>query len=174
VEQITGASVATVGVLVGMFSWEILHGATVGVPPVGLFRSASSPDRQYLPIEHEGGFYGACRDWKSSDLSLEVTQVFSPPNDLRDDTDDFAKLLPDQALKFLRYYVLARCFGRQGEGFRPNLASHYEGRFRLGIQLFKRLLDVAHKDRDFTRIPITAREHRPPRVRLPAEFPRVA
>mgnify|MGYP001608696454 CR=1 FL=1 len=173
IEQLNGATVATVGTLRGAFWWEALHGTTFSFPPLGAVRSVSSPDRQYMPIV-DGmalALYGSAREWHSSALAVTVTEIFVAPLELTE--DDSAALIPTQMLKYLRYYVLGFALGRQGEGYRPDVATHYLSRYELGMRAMMRSHDVARKDRDYTREPVGGRSVTPPRVRFPSNFPLV-
>ena len=86
---------------------------------------------------------------------------------------DAPVLIPAPLQKYLRYYVLSRAFGREGEGQRLDLAQHYEARFQRGAQLLKRFGDSAHADRVFRRQEPNLGRGRPPLVRLPSEFERI-
>jgi len=76
--------------------------------------------------------------------------------------------------KYLRYFTLARAFGVEGEGKRPDLSQHYMERFDRGVKFMMRLADVAFHDRVYQRQDVEmTRRTRPPRVRLPSTYPRV-
>lgn len=173
VEQIDGDTPDAVGAILGTFSWEVLFGATVAGPALGIVRQVTTPDRQYLGIcdASTGRFVGGPREWHSMDDSITVYQSYTPAFDL--DIGDMPELVSEQVMKYVRYYVLSRAFGRQGEGYRPELASHYRQRYQLGVRLMQRLLDIAYKDRDWTRQPFSTGPVRPPRVRFPSNFPTV-
>ncbi len=173
-EQLNGSTPSTVGVLLGLFTWEQLHGAVVNDFAPGIIRGGTSPDRQYWPFVDASSqrIWGVPRAWRSTTLSVMVTQAYVPEKQLQ--LEEFPGFIPVPLQKYLRYYVLARAFGRQGEGYRPALAQHYLGRFELGMRFFTRLLDVCQKDRDWTRQPVgLLTGNRPPRVRFPSTFPRV-
>lgn len=173
-EQLEGSTPSTVGVLLGLFSWEALHGATVAGPKTGTLRQGFSGDRQYhgIPDAMTGAFVGLSRRYRSSELAVMVTEMYLPDQELQEE-DNVPELLPRQLLKYLRYYVWSRAYGRQGDGYRPELAEHYRGRFDLGARFLNRLLDLAQKDRDWTRAPVAELAQRPLRVQFPAQFPRV-
>ena len=82
-------------------------------------------------------------------------------------------LLPPQRAKYLRYYTLFRAFNRQGEGYDGLMAAFFEQRFHRGITFLRRLQQIARRDRQAARDPIQAQRRRPPRVRLPSNYPAV-
>ena len=177
VEQLDGVTTpSNVGELRGTFYFEhefTLIGATVPTLYMGTVRTISSPDRQYFPIQEstEGGYTGIARAWRASSLAVTVDEVYTLQREIG--KDESPGLLPRQALKYLRYYVLAKCFGRQGEGSNPGLAKHYMARYEVGWRHFQRLRDLAYRDRDWQRQPAGMLTARPGRVRFPSNFPRV-
>lgn len=172
-----------------VFQWEIeqLNGETVTVLTaggeldtstllfgLGLARSLSSPDRQYVPMVSEAAplaLLGGIRDWRSSADNLMALEVVVPPVDLGE--TDAPVLIPEPLQKYLRYYVWSRAFGREGEGQRLEVAQHYDQRFQRGVALLKRFGDSASMDRVFRREDDRMDHGRPPLVRLPATFERV-
>ena len=174
-EMQDGATTFTDSVVIGTYSWEAESGAVNVVNfPAGVVRGASSADRQYMPI-YLGGtkqrLLGAPRDWRSSKQNVSILQTILPDNDLVEtETPD---LVPSQMFKYLRYYVWSRAFGRQGEGHNLILASHYERRFRRGVVIFNKLSILTHRDVVYARESIGPTSRRPPRPKLPPEFPRV-
>ena len=172
-QQLDGDTL-TASVTVGSYSWEVEFGAPSVIFGLGPVRGATSPDRQYLPLISDAtvmSLLGSARDWRSTEDALSALEVVIPQQDLAE-TDE-PELIPDQMQKYLRYYVLSRAFGREGEGQKPEMAAHYEARFKRGVALMKRLADVAHKDRIYARDMPSEAPPRPPLVRLPSEFPRV-
>jgi len=159
----------------GTFTWELEFGAPSVVLGVGTIRGVTSDDRQYWPVFSDAQptlLCGRVGDWGSSDDSVLALEVVTPDLDLLE--TDTPALIPGPMQKYLRYFVLSRAFGRPGEGRSPVLADHYARRFNRGVAFFQRLGDVARKDRQYQREEATgADRRRPPRVRLPAEFPRV-
>lgn len=172
-EQLAGATVSATGAILGTFSWEVLFGAAVASQTCGVVRQVTTADRQYLGMcdASTGRFVGCPREWHSMDDSITVLQSYTPAFNL--DVGDMPELVSGQLMKYVRYYVLSRAFGRQGEGYQPQLAGHYSQRYTLGVRLMQRLLDVAHKDRDWTRQPFATGPVRPPYVRFPSNFPSV-
>src|SRR3990172_1736685 len=171
-QQLDGTTL-TASETIGTYSWEDEFGAPTIHFGVGLVRGATRPDRQYLPLVTDAtvmSLLGSARDWRSTENALSALEVVIPQQDLTE--DDEPALIPEQMQKYLRYYVLSRAFGREGEGQKPEMAAHYEARFKRGVALMKRLAHVAHKDRIYARDMPSESPSRPPLVRLPSEFPR--
>lgn len=142
----------------------------------GLVRRIDSPDRQYWPKAEtkRNTPLGTPVDWHSSDSALLVWEVIIPhtTGDLQE-TDE-PHLIPVQAQKYLRYYVLAKAFGRPGEGTNSDLAQHWMQRFERGVRLMTKLSDVAQDTRHWQRDNLVpSRGGRPPRVQFPSNFPKV-
>lgn len=168
------AATLRTSVVAATYYWENEFGGPSISFGVGLIRGATSPDRQYLPIVTDAtvmSLLGSARDWRSTEDALSALEVVIPQQDLAE-TDE-PELIPDQVQKYIRYYVLSRAFGREGEGQKAEMAAHYEARFKRGVALMRRLADVAHKDRMYVRDMPSEAPPRPPLVRLPSEFPRV-
>jgi hypothetical protein len=161
--------------IIGTYSWESALGAeNVQNFAVGTVRGANSPDRQYLPIHLDPTpqrLVGVVRDWKSSTDTVQVLQTVLPDRDLAE--TDTPSLLPAQMLKYIRYYILSRAFGRQGEGHNSIMAAHYERRFRQGAEKFNHLSALTNRDVVYAREPAKQGRGRVPRPRLPAHFPRI-
>lgn len=162
---------------IGTYTWELEVGADNSQDfAVGTCRGVDSPDRQYLPAYYDQQtsqrFLGRIVTWESSVNNISVLQVILPNRDLI--TTDIPTLLPEQMLKYVRYYVWSRAFGRQGEGQKPLLAAHFERRFKGGVMLFNKLSALTHRDVVYARRPAEmGRRRRPPRPKLPPEFPRL-
>ena len=174
-EHMNGATAFTTGVKQPCFSWESQHGAAVLALGLGGIRAVVSPDRQYLGMTGDptqATLLGGIRDWRSSTDSLAILEVVVPDAALPDD-DSIPALIPTPLTKYLRYYTLARAFGRVGEGHNTILADHYTRRFLRGVAFFRRLADVAHRDRVFQREMVVPPSRRIARVSLPAEYPAV-
>jgi hypothetical protein len=159
---------------VGSQQWESQHGAAEAWPPLGSVRSLSSPDRQYVNLEqtNRNTPLGIIKLVKSSNDNLLLLQVVGPAIAPVTEEDDLV-LIPSQMQKYIRYFVLARAFNRQGEGHQPNLATFYQRRFERGIQVLRNLGNLARRDRQWQRGPITPSARRPATVRLPSSYPRV-
>lgn len=170
--QLEGATL-TAGATAGTYAWEVLFGAPAQVFAWGTVRGVASADRQYLPVIRgvtNDRMVGTLRDWRSSANAISILETVIPEADLTE--EDPADLIPREMLKYLRYYVWSRVFGRQGEGQNPKIAKHYFDRYGRGVAFFRKLHDVAQRDRMWARDPEAIDSRRPARVRLPAEFPR--
>jgi hypothetical protein len=179
------ASTIRTGGTIGSFSWAsqltvaVTGNTTLGSDAmplaIGMPRQISSPDRQYLPVMRGSGVSlvnGTIRDWGSSDGNFFVTYNAINQSDLA--VTDSPDLLPDPVSKYLRYYVLWQAFGRQGEGYRQDLADHWYARFERGARFMRKLADVAYTDHIYVREEVGANEvRRVPMVSLPPQFERV-
>ena len=138
---------------------------------VGTIRSIESEDRQYWAQNPSNiaAFYGGIRQFQSSDDALEIWHTVVPRVDLTDtDTPD---LLPVQAHKYLRFFVLSKAFGRQGPAMNIQMADLYTAMFERGIQTWKRLTNLAKEDQILGReMAEDSRGARLPLVRLPANY----
>ena len=157
------------------YHWETVHAGIDELDfSLGTIREMTSPDRQYVPAMTESGQYGlvgSIREWKSSEDALLFHQVVIPTVKLTE--ADTPGLIPAQLVKYCRFYTLSRALGRSGEGQNLTMAQIYDAKFQRGVGLFKRLGNVAFKDMVYVRQSAGARDERPPRVRLPAEFQRM-
>jgi hypothetical protein len=175
-QQLNGETIVvyTTGGIFGMFPWEAEFGSASITFGLGGVRGIASPDRQYMPMVSEAAplaLLGGIRDWRSSADNLMALEVVVPPVDLGE--TDAPVLIPEPLQKYLRFYTLARAFGREGEGQRVELAQHYDQRFQRGVQLLKRFGDSAHADRTYRRQEASQGRGRPPLVRLPSQFERI-
>lgn len=164
----------TTGATLGCFNFESDHGATARTFALGLIRDITSPDRQYLALStgaSPDAFCGIVRDFKSSVNSVSIMENVIPENTLTE--SDVPDMIPTQLSKYLRYYVLSRAYGREGEGKRPDLSAHYMLRFKRGITVFSRMANITHLDRYYIREETMDAAIRPPRVRLPVHYPQV-
>lgn len=164
----------TTGSPAGMFPWEMAFGAASITFGVGTVRGLTSPDRQYWPMVTDAtplALVGGIRDWRSSEDNLMALEVVVPSMDLTE--EDAPVLIPTPLQKYLRFYVLSRAFGREGEAQNVQLAQHYDQRFQRGCQLLKRFGDSAHADRTYRRQAPAISRSRPPLVRLPSQFERI-
>jgi hypothetical protein len=140
---------------------------------VGIARWLKSGDRQYLGVAYDSGqdLLGISRRFASSEDSLTVWHTILPDRPLTE--DDEPDLLPDQAHKYIKFYVLAQAFSRKGEGQRMDMAEHFSQLYQLGAGLLAMLGTPSVLDRVYAREQVKdASIQAPPRVRLPAEFPR--
>ncbi len=172
---LNGETALTDSATMGTYTWEHYDGgAERFLLAVGQARTITSSDRQYLPIMSDttlGALLGRIVDWRSSEDSVFALEVVIPDSDLVE--DDTPTLIPPQLMKYIRYFVLSRCFGRPGEGRQPILADFYGRRFQRGVDLFRAFGNVARADRVYQRQLAEPARSRPPYVRLPAEFPNV-
>ena len=175
IEQMAGATTFTTGVTTFTYKWETELDATLTPPDfaVGMTRAFSSPDRQYLPMAYDSGEYvltGTIRDFKSSVNSVSILETIINVRDLQE--DDSPALIPSRMAKYLRYYVWAMAFGRQGEAQNASLWQHYKVRFDEGVKFLSALTNLTNMDRNYARSldPVLVRS-RPPMPRLPATYP---
>ena len=176
VEQLNGEAqtVHTSPAYIGMFTWESEFTTVYIDFGLGSVRGVSSADRQYLPLISDPTatpLIGGIRDWHSSTDNVMVLETVVPSVDLSE--LDKPVLVPDAMQKYLRYYVLSRAFGRDGEGMNLEMSDHYDKRFMRGVRFLTKLADVAFADRTYRRQEQTTARDRPPLVRLPSQFERV-
>jgi hypothetical protein len=154
------------------YHWEASFlNQTLPVFGVGTIRSITSPDRQYWAqnASTSAAFYGGIRQFQSGEDALEIWHTVVPRETLQlTDTPD---LLPTQAEKYLRYFVLSRAFGRSGPANNAQLAAHYLQRFDQGVATWTKLTNVAKEDQVIVRETADGSgPRRVPLVRLPANF----
>lgn len=162
------------GVVQPTVAWEHLHGAAWVVLGLGTIRQMVSPDRQYYAHAYDvqtDGLMGRVTRWSGSQGALSLLEVVGP--DVTIDETVVPQLIPRPLLKYVRYYVWARAFGRPGEGHSSILADHYGRRFARGVTALARFHDVAHRDHVYIRGAAASAPVRPARVSLPPEFPAV-
>lgn len=140
---------------------------------VGLVRHISSPDRQYWPVvlRNDQVHTGIPTVFHSDNDGLLVLEQINA-DEVTFDEEDTPGLLPSQMAKYCRYGVLARVFGRQGEGQQLDLAAFFAYWFETGKRLLPQLARLARKDVQYARGPVIART-RPPRPHLPSHYPYV-
>jgi hypothetical protein len=138
-------------------------------PGLGIPRVISSPDRQYLATQ---GTLGVPRHYASSGGNLLILEVVGPGvEDLHE--EDTAVLIPQPIMKYLKYFVLARAWERQGEGRQPGLSAICQQRFDRGVEVMKHLGWLSRKDSNFQRIPVDgSRGRRQPVAQYPPSYPR--
>lgn len=176
-EALEGATTFTTATTVCTYAWEVEMAGEDSVVHfgVGALRQATSPSRQYLPQAYDTGeleVIGAARDFKSSADSISVLESIVHTRELQE--DDSPALIPERMFKYLRYYVLATAFMREGEGQRPDLAQLYQARFNMGQALLTKLVQLTAADRNYVREAGMQRgAGAPPRPRLPSTFPRL-
>lgn len=154
------------------YHWEaIMQNQEPPVFGVGTIRSIESEDRQYWAqnASNSAAFYGGIRQFQSSEDALEIWHTVVPRVDLTEqDTPD---LLPAQAHKYLRFFVLAKAFGRQGPAMNLQLSSLYQAQFEKGVSTWAKLTNLAKDDQILGREMVDdVRRTRVPLVRLPANY----
>lgn len=139
--------------------------------PYGFLRAITSTDRQYLSQPTWRAPTGTIRECQGSSLSLLLWELVIPDHPALNEAD-IPDMIPAPLQKYLRAFVLARAFARQGELQRLDLAAWYEQRWQRGILLLKRLGFVARHDRTYQRQGVSQHSRAVPRPRLPSTFPR--
>ena len=172
--HLEGTTLTAEAAYIFAYPWENEFAGLAGrsVVGVGMFRSATGA-RQYLCESADvpgGSLLGTVRSWASADDNLFLDYSVLPETVAEADSPS---LLPGQFSKYLRFYVLSRAFGREGEGYHPTLSEHFSQRFGLGMAFLRQIARFAMKARTYQSQGITASFQRPPRVRLPATYPRV-
>lgn len=160
---------------IGTFANESMFGADEITLSVGMGRMVNSEDRQYIPAPYDSGTQEICgipRDFKTSEDSLTIWEAIAPTRELTE--SDVIALIPQQMAKYLKFYVLSRAFSRKGQGFRPDMAQHFQSFFQIGLALLTKIgnqgfIDRVYGRQSFTGSPIA----RPPRVQFPTNFERV-
>lgn len=140
---------------------------------VGIVRRMSSPDRQYWPVilRNDQIPTGIVTVLHSDEDALLVLEQINADEVTFDETD-IPGLLPAPMRKYCRYHVLARAFGRQGEGRQLDLAAFFAFWFETGKRILPQLARLARKDVQYARGPVVTRT-RPPRPHLPSGYPYV-
>jgi hypothetical protein len=129
--------------------------------------------RQYIcedSVEPGDPPLGIPMSWTGSDNAILLDYSMHAPTL---EEEDSPELLPQAFSKYLRYYVIARAYGRVGEGHNPDLAAHYEMKWQMGVKLLERISKLHSTVRTYQNQPMELRQFRPMRPRLPAEYPRI-
>jgi hypothetical protein len=134
---------------IGTYAWEAMHGAASVTFALGTVRGVESAERQYWPQQAWAPALGVVRHWASSVGNVLAWHVLIPDAPLLE--TDIPAMVPGPLQKYLRYYTLARVFGREGEGYHPALAAHWQQRWMRGPALLQRLGDSAHAARTWQR-----------------------
>lgn len=154
------------------YHWEyVMLNMTPPAFGVGTIRSIESEDRQYWAqnASNSAAFYGGIRQFQSSDDALEIWHTVIPRVELTE--NDTPDLLPAQAHKYLRFFTLAKAFGRQGPGMNLQLSSLYKGQYDRGVNTWRKLTNIAKEDQILGReMASGGPSARMPLVRLPANF----
>jgi hypothetical protein len=142
---------------------------------VGLVRGLLSNDRQYLACAYDCGeqITGVARYFGSSRDAITLWHTIQPTRDLIE--TDSLDLIPKQLHKYLRYYALHMAFARPGQGYRPDLADHFDKLYSLGVLILKTLGTPTFLDRNYAREQINDVAIKAVgRVRFPSTFERTA
>lgn len=163
---------------VATYQWEVDGGydSTTDSPAirVGVLRTISSADRQYLATPYANAEYstlGVPRAWGTSADSITIWEIIVTADELTE--TDGLSLIPSRMGKYVKYYILSRAFSRKGRGFRPDLSQHYTALFQLGVGLLSKLGNLGFIDRSYSRDTVTiAAQYRPPVVQFPPQYER--
>lgn len=172
--HLEGTTLTAAAAYIFMHPWEnrfagLAERIVVGL---GIFRGATGA-RQYAcdSVGTPGASpLGTPRYWAGANDNLLLDFAVSAP--VMAETDS-PSLLPSPFSKYLRFYLLSRAFGREGEGYHPTLSEHFSQRFGLGLAFLRQIARFAMKARTYQSQAISTSFQRPPRVRLPATYPRV-
>lgn len=176
VQHLQGATTFTDSATVFSYWWEAEVLGVVEVTfAIGATRAITSPNRQYLPMAYDTGElqqFGTVREFQSSKDTISIWETIVHTRELEE--DDAPALVPSKLYKYIRFYVWAIAFGREGEGMRPDLSTHYLARFAEGIALLKRFGVLTNRDRNYAREDMPGLQRQAPgRPRLPATYPRL-
>lgn len=136
---------------------------------IGLMRSGVSSSRQYWP-SHQWQTTGTLRQAGKSENALLVYHDVYAADITGEETE--TPMLPDPLRKYLGYYALSILFNRQGEGYDPALAGHYELRAARGFKFLQAFGMIQRADQHFVRGGGQRGTREPPLPQLPADYPR--
>jgi hypothetical protein len=137
----------------------------------GIMRSAVSENRQYFP-SYQWSCQGVIREAaKSENAILIYHRVVAKEQLIGEDTLD---MLPAQMSKYLIYYALGILLNRQGIGYDPALAGHYELRAGRAIKVLHSLGMITRMDDEFVRGGGQRGRREPPLPSLPSNFARAS
>ena len=115
---------------------------------LGIYRKGLSPDRQYFPSA-QWQVQGIARRWGSSKDNILVWHSVNATDILSE--ADTLPLIPPRVRKYLAFFALSILFNRQGEGYDPALAGHYQQRASRGVVLLHKLANVTRTNAMYTR-----------------------
>lgn len=157
-----------------MYPWEavFVDQSYTTLAGLGLPESLIGGRDYYVSTQQQPGMppYGTIGYWKSSEDALLLDYALSAPTMAETDSPS---LLPLACAKYLRWYVLAKAFSREGEGQHPVLANHFLQRYQLAVRFMRRLANFAAVAQTHQLQGATITPGRRPKPRLPAEYPRV-
>lgn len=136
---------------------------------IGIMRYASSQERQYFP-SYQWSCYGVIRQASKSEDSILIYHRVVAPEQLQE--EDSLDMLPPQMTKYLVYYALGILLNRQGIGYDPALAGHYDMRAGRAIPILRNLGKITRTDDEFVRGGGQRGRREPPLPSLPSNFPR--
>jgi len=139
--------------------------------PYGIIRSIASGERDYVAQPTWQPALGTIRDWGSSDDNLMIWETVVPDEPALVEADT-PWLVPAQLQKYLRAYVLAQAFMRQGELENAAAAAWFLYWWERGKLLMRHLGWVTRRDRGYQRNGPAQTRRAVPRPRLPSTFPR--
>lgn len=140
---------------------------------LGVSRQLLSNDRQYVAVSYDSGYdlAGSPRRFASGDDALTIWMAIVPTRPLTE--SDEPGLLHPRLHMYIKFYVLGKALGRPGQGYRPDLAQHWDALYQLGVGLLTMLGTPSVLDRVYAREQTQdASIQAPPKVRLPATFER--
>jgi hypothetical protein len=148
------------------YAWE---SGEITYLEVGGLRSGTSENRQYFP-SYQWDCLGVIRQASKSEDSILIYHRVVAKEQLSE--DDTISMLPDQMAKYLIYYALAILLNRQGIGYDPALAAHYDLRAGRAIKVLHSLGMITRADNEFVRGGGDRGRREPPLPSLPSNFPR--
>lgn len=134
----------------------------------GIARQVIASDKQYF-AHKQWEIYGIPRKWVSSDdgllvwhsVTLDADQIL---------IDKEITALPAILHKYIVYFVLYMAFNQRGEGYAPNIASHYLDRYQRAFSLLNRLQNSTHMAASYSRSRNQRSGKKITWPRLPANF----
>jgi len=136
---------------------------------IGIMRAASSQERQYFP-SYQWNCQGVIRQASKSEDAILIYHRVVAPEQLRE--EDNLDMLPPQMTKYLIYYALGVLLNRQGIGYDPALAGHYEIRAGRAVSVLRNLGKITRTDDAFVRGGGQGGRREPPLPSLPSNYPR--
>lgn len=136
---------------------------------IGIVRKATSENRQYFP-SYQWSCQGVIRQASKTEDAILIHHRVVAKEQLQE--EDSLDMLPPQMTKYLIYYALSVLLNRQGIGYDPALAGHYEMRAGRAIPVLRNLGMITRTDDEFVRGGGQRGRHEPALPSLPSNFPR--
>ena len=136
---------------------------------IGVMRAATSQERQYFP-SYQWSCQGVIRQASKSEDAILIYHRVVAPEQLQE--EDNLDMLPAQMTKYLVYYALGVLLNRQGIGYDPALAGHYEIRAGRAVSILRNLGKITRIDDGFVRGGGQRGRREPSLPGLPSNFPR--